>query len=307
MGYQKQFRFGVITDEVSQDLEEALRMAKRLGMTHVELNNVWNKEIADFDKVDTERAKNLLDQYGLRVHVVCSLLFRPFPLVDVELDTMESHPRFREHMAVLDRSIEIAHALGAPYIRTFGFSREAPSGNPSPRSSDGGGIPDDVLAKIAKALRIACDRAAQAGLTLALENARAFYANTGGNQRRILDAVQRPNLKIIWDPANAFVAGEDPYPDGYEAVKDSIVDVHCKDARVLDEQTGLTEWAPIGGGGVAWQQQLQALFNTDVNTLTIETHWHPAQSERGSDTRHVFEQLKSILDDAAHASQGRAD
>ena len=61
-----------------------------------------------------------------------------------------------------------------------------------------------VLAKIAKGIQIACDRLADEGLTLALENARSLYANTGGNMRRVLDAVDRPALKIIWDPANAL-------------------------------------------------------------------------------------------------------
>jgi len=292
---EKQFHYGVITDEIHMDLEEALKVAKSLGMTHVELNNVWDKPIADFTAEDISRAKGLLDTYGLRVHVICSMLFRPFALDDVDLDTMEQHPRFQEHMDQLDRSIVIAKALGAPYIRTFAFSRHAGFGNPSPRFPDGGGIPDDVLAKIAKGLRIACDRAAESGITLALENARAFYANTGGNQRRILDAVNHPNLKIIWDPANAFVAGETPFPDGYEAVKGHIVDVHCKDARVVDDATGLTEWMPIGSGGTPWDAQIAALVDTDVDTLTIETHWHPEGSTKAADTQHVFEQLQGII------------
>jgi sugar phosphate isomerase/epimerase len=295
MTQQAPFQYGVITDEIDMDLEAALKLAKSLGMTHVELNNVWDKPVADLNAEEIERAKVLLDTYGLRVHVICSMLFRPFELDDIELATMEDHPRFQDHMAQLDRSIVIAKALGAPYIRTFAFSRHAGFGNPSPRFPDGGGIPADVLAKIAKGLRIACERAAAAGITLALENARAFYANTGGNQRKILDAVDHPNLKIIWDPANAFVAGETPFPDGYNAVKGHIVDVHCKDARVADASTGLTEWMPIGSGGTDWKPQIAALIGTGVTTLTIETHWHPAGSTKGADTRHVLEQLQGIV------------
>lgn len=290
------YEYGVITDEISQDLEEALKLAQSLGMSHVELGTLWDKQVTDLDAEETARAETLLDTYGLKVRVICGLLFRPFSLVDVDLDTLESHPRFQEHMAQLERSIVVAKALGAPYIRTFAFSREGTGGNPSPRRADGGGIPDDVLAKIAKALSIACDRAGEDGIILALENARAFYGNTGGNQRRILDAVDHPNLKIIWDPANAFVAGETPFPTGYDAVKGHIIDVHCKDARVADEATGLTEWVPIGDGGVDWKAQIAALNPTDVTTLTVETHWHPKGSTRGADTTHVFNQLKSIVD-----------
>jgi sugar phosphate isomerase/epimerase len=192
----------------------------------------------------------------------------------------------------------VAQALGAPSIRTFACSREGLGGNPSPRYSDGGGIPDDALAKIAKALRLAAEHAQHHGITLALENARAFFANTGGGQRRVVDAVNHPNLKIIWDPANAFVAGETSYPDGWELVKEDIVDVHCKDARVVNSDIGLTEWVAIGDGGVDWKGQMDALHETDIVTLTIETHWHPKGSNKDENTAHVYRQLKSIVDSA---------
>lgn len=300
----KSYEYGVITDEISQDLEEALALARDLGMSHVELGTVWNKQITDFDEDDTARARVLLDQYGLRVHMICGLLFRPFSLVDVDLDTLETHPRFLDHMAQLDRSITVARALGAPYIRTFACSREGTGGNPSPRYPDGGGIPDSDLAKIARALGLAAEHAGQHGITLALENARAFYANTGGGQRHVIDAVNHRHLKIIWDPANAFVAGETAYPDGWEQVKDFVVDVHCKDARVVDEATGLTEWVPIGDGGVDWRGQMTALHSTDITPLTIETHWHPQGSNRGEDTAHVYRQLKAIVDSTLAEGSG---
>lgn len=292
----KHYEYGVITDEISQDLEAALSLAKELGMRYVELGTLWDKQISDLDPGEIETAKELLDRHGLRVHMICGLLFRPFSLVDVDLDTLESHPLFLEHLAQLDRSLAIAKALGAPYIRTFACSREGTGGNPSPRLPDGGGIPDEALAKIAKALHIAADRAQKHGITLALENARAFYANTGAGQRRVVDAVNHPNFKIIWDPANAFVAGEEPFPGGWELVKDDVVDVHCKDARVVNDDTGLTEWVPIGQGGVDWVGQIAALNGTGISTLTLETHWHPKDSNRGDDTAYVYRELRSIVD-----------
>ena len=115
---------------------------------------------------------------------------------------------------------------------------------------------------------------------MALENARSLYANTGGNMRRVLDAVQMPNLKIIWDPANAFVAGEDPAA-GYQQVKGHIVDIHCKDAVVLDEGTGLTAWARIGAGGTDWHAHLTLLQNEPVDTYTVETHWQGQRAGQG--------------------------
>jgi sugar phosphate isomerase/epimerase len=295
MSSAKQYQFGVIPDEISQDLEQAFQVARELGMSYVEPHTIWDKQVAELTDAEVERVRSLLDQYELSVHLVCGLLFRPFSLADVVLETMEDHPRFKEHMRLLDRFIAMAKSWNAPYIRTFGFTRDVGGTNPSPRSPDGGGIPAETLAKIAKGLRIACNRVASEGLTLALENARSLYANTGGNMRRVLEAVQHPNLKVIWDPANAFVAGEEPV-DGFEAVKGHIVDVHCKDALVVDEKIGLTAWARIGAGGTNWQKQLQLLADEPVNTLTIETHWHPEGQDKAENTRKTFASLKRLLE-----------
>jgi sugar phosphate isomerase/epimerase len=199
-------------------------------------------------------------------------------------------------MQRLDRFIELAHFFGAPNIRTFGFTRDVGGTNPSPRSPDGGGIADDTFAKIVKGLQIACDRLQREGLTLALENARSLYANTGGNMRRILDAVDRPNLKIIWDPANAYVAGEDP-AQGFAQVQGYIVDVHCKDAEVVDHASGLTAWRRIGEGGTDWPRQLQLLWHEPVAHYTIETHWHPAGRDRADNTGDTFASLKTFVAD----------
>jgi sugar phosphate isomerase/epimerase len=264
------FQFGILTDQIDQDLERALQTAVKEGFVYVSLHRMWGKMITDLTPAEFSEVQRLVDRSGLPVNMICSLLFRPFLLEDVDLETMESHPRFLEHMTLLDRSIAIAHALDAPYVRTFAFSRDLPVVNPSPRSPDGGGITEETLAKIARGLRIACEKVAAAGLTLALEDCRAFYANTGGNIRRILDAVDHPNLKVIWDPANAFVAGETPFPDGYAAVRGEIVDVHCKDSALLDAATGLTGSVPIGEGGAMWPDQLTALARDGIRTLTME-------------------------------------
>jgi L-ribulose-5-phosphate 3-epimerase len=290
----KSFQFGVITDEIDQDFERACRVAAELDMNYIEFHQAWSRDGHELSDDELAKAKAIVDHHGLRTHLICGMFFRPFSLADVELATMEEHPRFHEHMARLDRFIKMAHLFEAPNIRTFGFTRDVGGGNPSPRSADGGGISEETLAKIAKGIQVACDRLQPEGLTLALENARSLYANTGGNMRRVLDAVDRPNLKIIWDPANAHVAGEDP-AQGFEQVKGHIVDVHCKDATVVDATTGQTAWARIGAGGTGWPTQLDLLWHEPVDCYTIETHWHPAGEDRAENTRRTFESLKAFI------------
>jgi sugar phosphate isomerase/epimerase len=296
----KTFHFGVITDEIDKDFERACRVAAELGMDYVELHELWGRGAHELSDDELAKAKAIVNEYGLKTHLICGF-YRPFSLGDVELATMTDHPRFHEHMQRLDRFIEMAQLFEAPNIRTFGFTRDIGGTNPSPRSPDGGGISEETLAKIVKGLQIACDRLQAEGLTLALENARSLYANTGGNMRRVLDRVDRPNLKIIWDPANAHVAGEDP-AQGFAQVQGHIVDVHCKDAAVVDESTGLTAWRRIGEGGTDWPTQLRLLWNEPVSHYTIETHWHPKGEDRADNTRRTFASLQSLIADQQKVS-----
>ncbi len=288
-------QFGVITDEISQNFEMACQVAQELGMQYVELHGLWDKQVVELTDDEVAQAKATLKRHGLKVHLICGMLFRPFSLADIDVETMIAHPRFQEHMQALERYIQLAKAFDAPYIRTFGFTRDAGGGNPSPRYPDGGGMTDETLAKIAQAIRFACERVAPEDLTLALENARSQHANTGGNMRRVLDAVQQPNLKIIWDPANAFVAGEDPAL-GFQAVQGNIVDVHCKDATVVDAETDLTAWTRIGDGSTNWSQQLELLRDEPVTAYTIETHWKVEGQDRADNTRQTFASLKALVE-----------
>lgn len=296
MSAMKRYEFGVVTDEIDEDFARACSIAREEGMSYVELHSLWGKQVHELTDTELDRALRLTAENGLRTHLVCGMFFRPFHLADLSLDEMESHPLFQEHMNRLERFITIAHKFKAPNIRTFGFTRDVGGDNPSPRSPDGGGIDEETLAKIAKGIRIACQRLQDEGLVLALENARSLYANTGGNMRLVLDAVQMPNLKIIWDPANAFVAGEDPAV-GYQQVKGHIVDIHCKDAVVLDEGSGLTGWARIGAGGTDWHAHLTLLQNEPVDTYTVETHWQANGQDKAANTRQTFASLKDLIAD----------
>jgi hypothetical protein len=54
-------------------------------------------------------------------------------------------------------------------------------------------------------------------------------------------------LKVVWDPANAYVSGETPYPDGYRCLAaERIAHVHAKDCRVEGQRP---IWCALGEGG----------------------------------------------------------
>ncbi len=295
-------RYGVVSDEISDDPELAFPVARELGMVAVDLNSVWDRQVTDLDDAAVRRLRGLLDAFGLRPFMVAGLPFKTLPVAGLTPEALVASPAFADHMRILERSLEIASALGAPCARVHAFAWPpavpgGPAGTPG-RRPGGGEIPDDVLPTIAAGLRAACARAKAHGCFLGLENVRASYGNTGRNLRTVVGAVADPALRIVWDPANAFVAGEErPFPDGYAAVQPFVSHVHCKDARLVDLASGKTAWACIGDGAVDWPGQLRALAADGYEgLLCVETHWTPAGGTGEQATRTAYASLRRIRD-----------
>jgi sugar phosphate isomerase/epimerase len=106
------------------------------------------------------------------------------------------------------------------------------------------------------------------GVMIGPEDEHACNIATGRETARLLAAVDHPNLRVVWDPANALVAGEVPYPDGYNRLPfDRIAHVHARDCRVRDRKV---TFHAFGEGQVDWQGQIHALDTVDGSA------WKPA-------------------------------
>ena len=132
--------------------------------------------------------------------------------------------------------------------------------------------PEKCFDGIVKALSNLAEAAAKEGLIIGLENEHACNIGTAAETARILDVVKHPNLKLVWDPANAMVGGETPFPYGYGLLpKDRIVHVHAKDCH-MEGHTPI--WGPLGTRSVDWKGQIAALLADGYSGyLSLETHW----------------------------------
>ena len=120
---------------------------------------------------------------------------------------------------LLQETSEIAELTGAKIIRVFSYWRTT--------------APDQCVDRIVAALQDLADRAQKRGLIIGLENEHACNVGTGAEAGRVLAALDHPALQSIWDPANASILGETPFPDGYAKLPASrIVHVHAKDCVV---------------------------------------------------------------------------
>jgi len=257
-------RIAAITDEFSPDLATALKAMKPIGMRGAELRVVGGKNIMDLTEDELSRAKDLLEKEGFEVISIASPLLKCTlpngPAVDTRFQqdvfaskhTYEDQPRLTEH------AFAIAKKMGAPIVRVFSYWRTVE--------------PEKCFEAVVKALRKLADDAAREGLIIGLENEHACNIGTGRETARVLAAVDHPHLKIVWDPANALVAGEVPIPDGYRVLDPSrVAHVHAKDCHMDGHKP---VWGPLGTRSVDWKGQIEALLEDRyTGWISLETHW----------------------------------
>lgn len=116
-------------------------------------------------------------------------------------------------------------------------------------------------------MRRICDHCQRNGQTFALETGQEPAAAL----LAFLQAVDRPNLGINFDPANMILYGSGEPFEALEAVRGHILTVHCKDG-VRPEAPG--EWGretPLGAGEVGMDRYVAALRRIGyTGPLTIE-------------------------------------
>lgn len=268
-------RLTAITDEISQDFEHALDVLQEYGARAAELRGLWGTNVADLTDAQVDKALRALDQRQMCVAALST------PFYKCDLERAADNPGEAAgpmHLAVprgldgqlemLQRCATIAHRLNTRILRVFTFWRKA-------------ALAPDIEEQIAAAFLPAIALAEREDLTLVLENEHACFIGTGAEAAGMLARIGSPRVRACWDPGNAFAAGEQPYPDGYAAVRPWVEHVHVKDGRRVQTQQGeQTRWCVVGQGEVDWRGQLEALSADGYSGyLSLETHYVP---EHGS-------------------------
>ena len=260
-----QLRIAAITDEFSpDDLDAALAAMAGVGMTGAELRVIGGRNMLDLRDDEIDRVRDAVLARGMRVVGLASPLLKcvlpDAPALDsrVQHDVFGSPHTFEDQPRLTRRAFEVAERIGAPVIRVFSYWRTVE--------------PERTFPRVAEALHALADEAATRGVVIGLENEHACNVGTGAEAARLLALVDHPALKLVWDPANASILGETPYPDGYSRIPaDRIAHVHAKDCRVADHKP---TWGLVGEMDVDWRGQIDAL-NRDgyEGWISLETHW----------------------------------
>ena len=253
-----------ITDEFSPDLETALRPMMEIGMKAAELRVVFGKNIMDLSDAELESVLEITRARDIEIISIASPLLKCVlpnaPAVDsrFQQDIFASKHTFEDQPRLTEHAFEIAKKMGAKIVRVFSYWRTVE--------------PEKCFEAVVAALKGLAEKAAPHGLVIGLENEHACNVATAAETARVLDRVKHPNLKVVWDPANAFVAGEKSFPDGYRMLPPSrIAHVHAKDCVVAGHTP---EWGPLGTRAIDWKGQIAALLADGyAGHISLETHW----------------------------------
>jgi sugar phosphate isomerase/epimerase len=219
---------------------------REFGMRGAELRGINGHHVLEAGREEVEAALKVLRQNDLEVIAIAS------PLLKCALDDWPAQSRLAE------RAFDIAGLAGARIVRVFSGLRVAE--------------PEKDFERVVDLLQDLADKAGRHGLIVGLENDRACNIATAQEMAGVLAAIDHTNLRVIWDPAAAYISGEKPFPSGYQMLDPTrIALVHAKDCTLEGHKP---VWEPIGDGDIDWQGQVDALADDNYDGfIHLETYW----------------------------------
>jgi len=198
-------------DEIAFELSEQIDLLGKLGIRHVEFRSAWRTKVLDLSDEQLTRAKDMLDAAGITLSSVGSDIGKIF-ITDP----------FEDHLARAAHAVEVAKFFGSPYIRMFSFF--------IPEGDDPDIHRDEVMARTREFVTLA----EAGGVTMLHENEKDIF---GDIPRRVVDLVETMNspwYRAIFDPANYVQCGVRPYDEAYDVVRPYTDYIHIKDAKASD-------------------------------------------------------------------------
>ncbi len=264
------YKLSAFADEIGSDVGEQIKVLKDNGVSSIELRSAEGTGVLKLTREQIKEIKKQADDNGIGFSAVGS------PLGKYPLDG-----DFQAHLDDLERALEYASLLEAPYIRMFSFFI------PEDKS------PEECRTQVVDWLGRMVEKAENTEIVLAHENEKHIYGDTGERCKDLYQSIRSPSFTGIFDFANYVQCGEDPYNDCWQLVKNDITYFHIKDARSADGTV-----VPAGRGDGKIEEILGEAFESGFdNFLTLEPHLSVAESNYGKTTPDLFATAVNALND----------
>ncbi|WP_022836429.1 sugar phosphate isomerase/epimerase family protein [Salisaeta longa] len=263
-----------LTDTVTPNLHRALHYTNLWGLEGIELRTVGGPE----DRVPEVNEKKVVEQLRDRHVLVAAINPSLFE------GPVAARAAWMNDLIRLDEALRFAERLGCPRIVIPPFAA----------------TPTADVDAMAEALRRASDRAAGHDVHLALAHGPATGCPTGAALADLLIAIDRSNVRAVWDPAAAVRAGEDP-AEGIMALGERISLVRCSNGTITEDghwtDTLLTE------GMIDWSEQLQLLDALGFRgPLSLEVYTEPRPKAGVRDAATLIRHIRSVHQAAASSA-----
>src|ERR1019366_1523162 len=182
------FKLGVITDEITQNFDQALDFIASFSLSYCELRQLWGKNIMSLSQAELDRAKQIIEKHQMHVSDIASPLFK-YNLPEMPAKSGETRDTFmasyteQDTETLLKKSFDLARFFGTQKIRIFSYWRVDDPEKAYP----------SVRAHLAKAAATAV----QNKMVLLLENEQTCNIATGKELGRIIKDINSPGLRAV--------------------------------------------------------------------------------------------------------------
>lgn len=269
----------VITDQISMDLEEALKIAKKHSYNFVEIHSLWGKTVENLTTDEVLKVQELLKKYEMKVSCLATTIFFMCPLYeDYTLENFNSKfitfsGNFEKHIEGLKRAADISKMLDAPCVRIFPFRLPA---NKKIL------VNDADIELITEKINTAAEAAKKLDTILALENCPHSHMPKGVMTKKVVESIKSQNLMLLWDIGNSFRAPIDGISPNYANVTPyeevslilpHIRHIHLKDYTTIQRDSSKEfNHITFGCGSIDFHKILKGLNSNSYNYgLSLES------------------------------------
>ncbi|MCX7704711.1 MAG: sugar phosphate isomerase/epimerase [bacterium] len=246
-------------DEAAPDIDGQIRATKELGWKYIEARSIDGVQFTMIDDRKFDEIVEKLEQAGIKINCFGS------GVANWSQKITEPPDKSYEEMK---RAIPRMHRLGTKMIRIMSFA-----------------IPDEVLdedwsKEAIKRVKTIVKMAEDGGVLCVHENCSGWGSLSWEHTLRLLEGVNSPALKLVYDTGNPIfhldVRGPKPYKrqdpwEFYTHVRDHVVYVHIKDGYVKEDGKSVCTFPGEGKGMV--REILTDLFSRGYDGgISIEPH-----------------------------------
>lgn len=239
-------RYGLITDEASQQVDVAMELAQRHGCSFVDVRSMRGRPPLSLTADDCAKARRAAARLDLGIHTFCSPALKS-PIPRDKRAIRKERDRFL-------KSVEVASELGAHRVRIFSFTQED----------------HEVIGldQVAAALMTVLGDFADLPVALALENGTTSCTPTLRSMQALRMQLDVP-LDLIWDPGSEFRSGESA---GAKLLRSAERLDHVVQIQIKNPSRDLQNYAPLPTGAINWPQLLARLRTSFAGEYSLETH-----------------------------------